>query len=178
MVTGKFNAKRYNAVVHTAKKIHHALLQRVKIQWKGVKGHSGNLCNEKADKLAEPGKMQATLQGERYGIAPLLTPDRIPIETPHVDNDSLEEACTRLAAALQEAEKQTIPVMARPKKPGSRQHWRKSSKKPKSFAHHTPPKQRKPTNASKPKHPSTRGNGFGIMSRRPTWNPPTRYGKQ
>ena len=112
MVTGKFKAKRHKTLVRTAKRIYQALQCKTTVRWNWVKGHSGNAGNTRVDKLAEQGKAQATPQGGRHSISPLCTPAHLdameqpPALAAHLNPQAIVDA-------LLEAEKQTIPLLAR-----------------------------------------------------------------
>ena len=63
MVTGKFKAKRNKALVSQAKKIYEHLKSKTLVQWRWVKGHSGEEYNDMADALAEAGKVDGEVVG-------------------------------------------------------------------------------------------------------------------
>ena len=113
MVTGKFKAKRNKALVSQAKKIYEHLKSKTLVQWRWVKGHSGEEYNDMADELAEAGKLDGEIVGGRSTAPCFLTPATLPTQStpPVTTRETLDEHSTSFAKALMEAEKLTFKRM-------------------------------------------------------------------
>ena len=72
MTRGHARPKRHKVMVANARRIYTQLEDAAQVEWKWIKGHTGNEGNEKADQLAEQGKKSTQAQGLRYDQKPPL----------------------------------------------------------------------------------------------------------
>ena len=70
MTRGHARPKRHKIMVANARCIYEQLDGVAQVEWKWIKGHTGNEGNEKADQLAEQGRKSTHAQGLRYEQKP------------------------------------------------------------------------------------------------------------
>ena len=110
VISGLWKAKTNKALVHTAKRLVKRMGLQVQIHW--IKGHAGHAGNEKADRLAEQGKLTAQSCGGRQMMLP-------PETTPPARSTPQHN----LASAMEAAAKQVFsPYERRPRKPWISDH--------------------------------------------------------
>ena len=116
VISGLWKAKTNKALVHTAKRLVKRMGLHVQIHW--IKGHAGHAGNEKADRLAEQGKLTAqSCGGRQMTLPPETTP---PARTTPQHN---------LASAMEAAAKQVFsPYERRPRKPWISDHTPRPSR--------------------------------------------------
>ena len=110
VISGLWKAKTNKTLVHTAKRLAKRMGLHVQINW--IKGHAGHEGNEKADRLAEQGKLTAQACGGRQMTLP---PETTPPERSTPQHN--------LASAMEAAAKQVFsPYERRPRKPWISDH--------------------------------------------------------
>ena len=110
VISGKWKARTNKALVHTAKRLVKRMGLQVQIHW--IKGHAGHTGNEKADRLAEEGKMAAASSGGRLMPMPAEV-TTTPTQEPH----------RNMASAMATAAKSIFqPFERRPRKPWISDH--------------------------------------------------------
>ena len=101
VITGQWRAKRHKNMVQTARSLHQQLTAQTHVNWKWVKGHTGNQGNERADRLADAGKQLQTAFGGRYN-RPSLPP--IPAQPAIVQqpqtHSNIDDAAAQLTTAI------------------------------------------------------------------------------
>ena len=117
MVKGEGRPKRHKNMVRLARLLRDKLRTTTNVSWQWIKGHSGQRHNERADQLADKGKVSATGMGGRYSqaspvLANSLTPDDLPTE-----GDAVSKYY-HLRQALRKAESESFHIKpATPKQP-------------------------------------------------------------
>ena len=101
VITGQWRAKRHKNMVQTARSLYQQLTAQARINWKWVKGHTGNKGNERADRLADTGKQLQTAFGGRYNKSnlPPIPAQPAAAQQPQT-NSNIDDAAAQLTKAI------------------------------------------------------------------------------
>ena len=115
---GESRPKRNKALVHAARAVYLALMEKTEVDWQWVKGHSGQAFNEKADQLAEKGKATGEWIGGRHSLSNMATPHTILPQQQQVAPGSASQKYVKFVQALRTAEQNTLTrLKAHPRQP-------------------------------------------------------------
>lgn len=102
MVTGHWRPKRHKAMISLARALYLNLSSKICVHWVWVKGHSGNVGNERADRLAQRGRNSPAAFGGRYSLSRFPLPQDFLSSaacTP-TSQDALEQESQLLTSAI------------------------------------------------------------------------------
>ena len=102
MVTGHWLPKRHKAMISLARALYLNLSSKICVHWVWVKGHSGNVGNERADCLAQRGRNSPAAFGGRYSLSRFPLPQDFlsSIASTPTSQDALEQESQLLTSAI------------------------------------------------------------------------------
>ena len=102
MVTGHWRPKRHKAMISLARALYLNLSSKICVHWVWVKGHSGNVGNERADCLAQRGRNSPAAFGGRYSLSrfPLSQDFLSSTASTPTSQDALEQESQLLTSAI------------------------------------------------------------------------------